>query len=99
MREQKKKKKKKKKKKNDEKGYFFFRAGQCAVLSSFTVGKMHCIFVGKGYFFFFTSLLKCCDEGCLVVTERRKNCSIFPIDVYCISPIYKGCRSIRDYAF
>ena len=26
-------------KKNDEKGYFF-RAGQCAVLSSFRVGKM-----------------------------------------------------------
>ena len=49
--------------------------------------------------FFFTSLLKCFDEGCLVVTERRKNCSIFPIDVYCINPIYKGCRSIRDYAF
>ena len=27
------------KKKNDEKGYFF-RAGQCAALSSFRVGKM-----------------------------------------------------------
>ena len=32
----------------------------------------------KGYIFF-TSLLKCCDAGCLVVNELRKNCSIFPI--------------------
>ena len=87
-----------KKKKNDEKGSFF-RAGQCAVLSSFRVGKMPFL-KEKGMFFFFftsfTSLLKCCDEGCLVVTEWRKNCSIFPIDVYCISPIYKVCKNIRD---
>ena len=32
-------KKKKKKKKNDEKGYFF-KAGQCAAMSSFRIGKM-----------------------------------------------------------
>ena len=61
-------------------------------------GRKNAIFVGKWYVFFFTSLLKCCDEGCLVVTERRKT-AVFPIDVYCISPIYKCCRSIRDYAF
>ena len=37
------------KKKSDEKGYFF-RAGQCAALSSFRVGK-NAIFVEKGMFF------------------------------------------------
>ena len=39
-------------KKNDEKGYFFL-AGQCAALSSFTVGKM--LFLcgnWKGYIFY-----------------------------------------------
>ena len=28
---------------------------------------------------FFTSLLKGCNKGCLVVTELRKKCSIFPM--------------------
>ena len=36
-------------KNNDEKGYFF-RAGQCAALSSFRVGK--CYFCRKGVFFY-----------------------------------------------
>ena len=36
-------------KKNDEKGYFF-RAGQCAALSSFRVGKM--LFYRKRVFFY-----------------------------------------------
>ena len=35
--------------KNDEKGYFF-RAGQCAALSSFKVGK-NAVFVKTGMFF------------------------------------------------
>ena len=39
-------------KKNDEKGYFF-RAGQCAALSSFRVGKMLFLYGNwKGYIFF-----------------------------------------------
>ena len=41
---------------NDEKGYFF-RAGQCAALSSFRLGKM-LFFVGKGYVF--TNFAKGC---------------------------------------
>ena len=34
------------------------------------------IFVGKGYGFF-TSLLKRCHKGCLVVTELRKKTVVF----------------------
>ena len=45
-----------KEKKNDEKGYFF-RAGQCAALSSFRIGKMF-FFVGIGFFFLFFFLYK-----------------------------------------
>ena len=70
---------------HDEKGYFF-RAGQCAALSSFRVGKMLILLSEKRVFFFFTSLLKRCDKGCLVVTELRKNCSIFPM--YTVSVLY-----------
>ena len=44
--------------KNNLKGYFF-RAGQCAALSSFRVGKMLFLYE-KGIFFFFTNF----TEGC-----------------------------------
>ena len=51
-------------KKNDEKGYFF-RAGQCAALSSFRVGKM-LFFIGKGYVFYnFT-------KGCQSIKESMR---------------------------
>ena len=57
--------------KNDEKG-FFFRAGQCAALSSFRVGKM-LFFVGKMYVF--TNFTKCCRSkrvGVLIyITQER----------------------------
>ena len=43
---------------------------------------------------FFACLLKHYDKGCMVVTEVRKKCSIFPKYVCCISAIYKGCRSM-----
>ena len=75
---------------NDEKGYFF-RAGQCAALSSFRVGK-NATFVGNVYVNF-TSLLKRCNKGCLVVTGLGKKLQYYSY-VYCISVIYKGCRSI-----
>ena len=77
--------------KNDEKGYFF-RAGQCAALSSFRVGKK-ATSVGNEYVNF-TSLLKRCNKGCLVVTGLRKKTAVIFSYVYCISVIYKGCRSI-----
>ena len=62
--------------KNDEKGYFF-QAGQCAVLSSFRVGKM--LFLWKKGIIF-TSLRKYCEKGAeikpspqgLVVNELQK---------------------------
>ena len=47
-------------KKIDAKGYFY-RAGQCAALSSFRVGKK-AIFVGKGYVFL-QFLLKVAEES------------------------------------
>ena len=72
----------------------FVRAGQCAALSSFRVGKMLFLYE-KGMFL--TSWLKRCDKGCLVITELRKM-QYFSY-VYCISAIYKSCRSIRLYAF
>ena len=50
------------------------------------------------FFFFFTSLLNRCGKGYLVVTELRKKTAIFSY-VYCISQIYKGCRSIREMRF
>ena len=59
--------------KNDEKGYFF-RAGQCTALSSFRVGK-NATFVGNVYVNF-TSLLKRCNKGCLVVTGLQKKTAV-----------------------
>ena len=44
-------------KKNDEKGYFF-RAGQCAALSSFRVGKM--LFLKEKVCVFFYNFTKGC---------------------------------------
>ena len=70
-------------KKNDEKGYFFFELGSAQRCHH--LGYEKCYFVGKGYVFF-TSLLKRCDKGCLVVTELRKKSSIFPM--YTVSVQY-----------
>ena len=57
--------------KNDEKGYFY-RAGQCAALSSFRVGKM-LFFVGKGYVFykFYKRLLN--KRVCVLFTKIGKS--------------------------
>ena len=50
-------------KKKDEKGYFFhllfFRAGQCAALSSFRVGK--CYVWGERVAYVFTNLTQDCE--------------------------------------
>ena len=44
--------------------------------------------------FFFTSLLKCCNEGCLVVTELRKNFSIFRM--YTVSVQYTQVAEVLE---
>ena len=43
---------------------------------------------------FFTSLLKRCDKGCLVVTELRKKCSIFPM--YTVSVQYTKVAEVLE---
>ena len=76
-------------KKNDEKGYFF-RAGKCAALSSFSVGKSG-YFCRKRVCFFFTSLLK----RCLVVTElRKKQYSI--VAMYTVSVQYTKVAEVLE---
>ena len=79
-----------------ETGYFFSSWAMCSAVIILGRRK-NASFVGKGYVFF-TSRLKRCDKGCLVVTELQKNCSTFPM--YTVSVQYaKFTEALESMCF
>ena len=59
------------------------------------LGRKNAIFVGEGYVFF-TSLLKRCDKGCLVVTKLRKRLQYF-LYIYCTDTGTFFCKTATGF--